>query len=548
MGPIQQVSPILIAVIVFCSVASADGYRPGSSLEQDFVEQFGSAEIAVLPTAFRAPGLVGYSTASRQFIVTYLNEHNRAAARDVDLDLALEPAARRPQFELFNDSMEKVGAKVAAAQLDADYVLALEVVFPPVMKGRIEVFGIHLFVLTLGGENAFSFLLNSHHPSFNAAKLYTSDTSTQGREELVMKSTMVVLEALEAQVARARECAPKPGLALVRTNGVGTIDDFEYGLPTATDGNGVEIGFSTFSGSNSRAWMSITDEHPVRPNEEPRNHVLRIDVDVNSWAGVMHRFENEVQDQWVAYDWRGARELSFWLYGNDSGTTLAIDVLDNRHGCSRSDDAERYRYEFTDDFAGWRLISIPFEVMTRADVGNDAPDDGLGLSSVNGWGLGVLKTFGRKTYYLDDVEVRQAPILQTTPVGEFRDQSIWCPVNELPMFGGFEKTAWQREADANFVKMALSGSGGDPKAAAEKYARMGWNFYNRDDKAKAIKRFNQAWLLDADNQHALWGFAVISRERGKFDEAVRFYEMAIQKGAAPQELTAEYERLKGSLR
>ena len=81
-------------------------------------------------------------------------------------------------------------------------------------------------------------------------------------------------------------------------------------------------------------------------------------------------------------------------------------------------------------------------------------------------------------------------------------------------------------------------------AAAEKFAQMGWNFYQRDDNSKAIKRFNQAWLLDARNQHALWGFAVISVECGKIDDAVRFYEMAMAIRPGPEKLVEEYEELR----
>ena len=56
--------------------------------------------------------------------------------------------------------------------------------------------------------------------------------------------------------------------------------------------------------------------------------------------------------------------------------------------------------------------------------------------------------------------------------------------------------------------------------------------------------FNQAWLLDARNQHALWGFAVISVERGKIDDAVRFYEMAMAIRPGPEKLVEEYEELR----
>ncbi len=72
---------------------------------------------------------------------------------------------------------------------------------------------------------------------------------------------------------------------------------------------------------------------------------------------------------------------------------------------------------------------------------------------------------------------------------------------------------------------------------------MGWTFYGRGDRSTAIKRFNQAWLLDADNQLALWGFAVISRDRGKLDDALRFYELALEQGPGQAKLQDEYKLL-----
>jgi Tfp pilus assembly protein PilF len=112
------------------------------------------------------------------------------------------------------------------------------------------------------------------------------------------------------------------------------------------------------------------------------------------------------------------------------------------------------------------------------------------------------------------------------------------------MFGGYEKTAWQNTADEQFMEIVLPGFQDDRAAAAESFARTGWNSYYQDDRTSAIKRFNQAWLLDPDNQHALWGFAVISRERGKTDAALRFYRMALESGAVQPTLKEEYESLR----
>jgi hypothetical protein len=532
-----------IALLFLWSSALADGYRPESPLGEDFVAGLSDAAIVVFPTIVRDPYVVGYSTMSQQLVVDYFDKHELARASAAERAIELDVPPHKPQFELFMDSLGNIAEEAAKRGVQSDYALVLEVLFPPAMGRGLEVFGIHVFIVTPGGENAFSFLLNSHHTSFNRAGLSSPDTSAKGREKLVMKSTTVALAALKEQITQVQSCAPIQGAAFPMLDGTGVVEDFDSELVASTEGNGIAIGFSTFNGNNSRAWMSVTQEHPALPEEAAGNGVLQVDLDVNSWAGVLHRFADDATTEWIAYDWSGARELSFWLYGNDSGTTLVVDVLDNRHRCSIRDDAERYSYEFPDNFSGWQLIAIPFEVMTRKDIGNGAPNDGLGLVSVNGWGFAALRTHGARTYYIDDVRVRQVPVLEDIPAGPFRDEYVWSPINELPMYGNFNKTAWQEEADEKFLAMTLTRFDGDHEAAAEQFARMGWNLYYKADRSSAIKRFNQAWLLDADNRHALWGFAVISRERGKFDDALRFYEMALEKGPENPTIRGEYEQL-----
>jgi beta-glucanase (GH16 family) len=50
--------------------------------------------------------------------------------------------------------------------------------------------------------------------------------------------------------------------------------------------------------------------------------------------------------------------------------------------------AERFEASFVDNFSGWRRIAIPFRSFTRsADQAAGAPNDGLTLTSVNGYGF-----------------------------------------------------------------------------------------------------------------------------------------------------------------
>lgn len=74
------------------------------------------------------------------------------------------------------------------------------------------------------------------------------------------------------------------------------FDGFETELPSGTDENGIPIGFQTYKGPASKAIISRTTAHPPLPGETAGNNVLRIDLDINDWAGFLHNFENASVD------------------------------------------------------------------------------------------------------------------------------------------------------------------------------------------------------------------------------------------------------------
>jgi beta-glucanase (GH16 family) len=195
-------------------------------------------------------------------------------------------------------------------------------------------------------------------------------------------------------------------IAAVRAAALPLVDDFESGLPKGTDGNGIEIGFVTFRDPNSSVAISTTSTPPAPVPEAPDpNTVLKMDLDVVSYAGFVHAFESPTVDAWVTQDWSAYEGLSFWLYGNNSGTTMFVDVLDNRNPGSTRDDAERWSIDLKDDFSGWKEIKLPFASMQRKEIGNGAPNDGFGLTEVHGWALGTITTPAPQTYFVDDAMV-----------------------------------------------------------------------------------------------------------------------------------------------
>lgn len=207
------------------------------------------------------------------------------------------------------------------------------------------------------------------------------------------------------------------------------VDDFESGLPSGVDGSGIGIGYVTFNDPNSGVAIATTTTLPAAvPGSASGNAALRMDLNVVSWAGFVHAFQDSGVTTWVNQDWSAYEGLSFWLYGNNSGTTLFVDVLDNRNSGSTRDDAERWSTDLTDNFSGWKHIEIPFTSLHRKEIGNGAPNDGLGLTEVHGWALGSVTTPSAQTYYVDD-----ATLYGTAPV---RPLTVGFKTLEFPVTEG----------------------------------------------------------------------------------------------------------------
>ena len=131
-----------------------------------------------------------------------------------------------------------------------------------------------------------------------------------------------------------------------------------------------------------------------------------MDVDSTSFAGFIHAFENDAVDTWVPQDWSRSRGQSpSGCTGRTRGAQLFLDILDNRTPGSTTDDAERFTVPFVDDFSGWQLLEFPFADFVRKEIGNGAPNDGLGLVEMHGYALGALDTGDPQTFYVDEVSV-----------------------------------------------------------------------------------------------------------------------------------------------
>jgi beta-glucanase (GH16 family) len=105
--------------------------------------------------------------------------------------------------------------------------------------------------------------------------------------------------------------------------------------------------------------------------------------------------------------------LNFAIGGNFGGTispNLTFPqqtLIDYVRVYQAPDSAERFEDTFTDDFTGWRQITLPFTGFTRsASQPPNAPNDGLGLNQVSGYGFEIPQGAGQTgQFLLDQVRV-----------------------------------------------------------------------------------------------------------------------------------------------
>jgi len=202
----------------------------------------------------------------------------------------------------------------------------------------------------------------------------------------------------------------EPAPASETQSGLPTIDTFEsQTLPTGQDGS-ASIGFLTWSDGSPVVIEPVIVEPNTdlaMPDQTSQNTVIRLDTTISSggWAGFTHAFEDSSTEKWQPQDWYPYRGISFWVYGNASGGTIFMDILDNRAPGSTVDDAERWTYAITDDFEGWKYFEIPFEEFRRKDISNSAPNDGFTLTEIHGYAIGTFGSIamGAQSIYVDQV-------------------------------------------------------------------------------------------------------------------------------------------------
>jgi Tfp pilus assembly protein PilF len=106
-----------------------------------------------------------------------------------------------------------------------------------------------------------------------------------------------------------------------------------------------------------------------------------------------------------------------------------------------------------------------------------------------------------------------------------------APIDQVPMYGGIDRAADPvlHAADEKMIADATQYNGTREQASAV-FVDNGMSYYGRDDLVNAMRRFNQAWLLDPNNPQVYWGFAVVAHDQGHACDAMKWFDKALSFG------------------
>ena len=108
----------------------------------------------------------------------------------------------------------------------------------------------------------------------------------------------------------------------------------------------------------------------------------------------------------------------------------------------------------------------------------------------------------------------------------FSFNTVYGQNNLLPKYGPAQKNEAQLAADKEFLTAIDKQFNGDRTKAAEFTAMQGWQLLRKGYLPMAMRRFNQAWLLDNKNGTALWGMASIQSNLGEMKESLQLFSEA----------------------
>lgn len=124
--------------------------------------------------------------------------------------------------------------------------------------------------------------------------------------------------------------------------------------------------------------------------------------------------------------------------------------------------------------------------------------------------------------------------------------SAWAQINLQPKYGGVEKNAAQKAADAEFLAGVNRYFNNDRTKAGQESAKRGWDFLQEGNLDDAMRRFNQAWLLNSSEGSALWGMAVVQMLKQQIEQGMRLFEEAAETQSGNIDFAVDHARAMGA--
>ncbi len=222
-----------------------------------------------------------------------------------------------------------------------------------------------------------------------------------------------------------------------------TIADHEHGIQHI-ELRFADVGFVAWGDRPGNVVLGITQVNPrsdlALPDSDEVNQVLRVDYNITGWGGFTHAFTDG--EAWVGQNWLDYNAMQFWLYGNNTGGIVQVDLFDNRAPDTENDTAERWFYRITDDYDGWQQFTIPFAAFQRRTdfQPGGAPDDGLNLDAVSGYAFGLPVGVDAQTAYIDNV---QLVTIDSSEVEVFMPESDDTPEIEIDTGITWDSREWE---------------------------------------------------------------------------------------------------------
>ena len=124
--------------------------------------------------------------------------------------------------------------------------------------------------------------------------------------------------------------------------------------------------------------------------------------------------------------------------------------------------------------------------------------------------------------------------------------SAWAQTNLQPKYGGVEKNAAQKAADVEFLAGVDKYFNNDRTKAAKESSKRGWDFLRKGNVDDAMRRFNQAWLLNPKEGSALWGMAVVQMVKQQIEQGMRLFEEAAETQSEDIDFAVDHARAMGA--